>query len=305
MFGYRPDGRRISNIDPIVRITPYLMPMRCDAQVFLQHKVDYEKLARYIAAQRMKDEQITFMNIIVAAYVRAVSQHPEVNRFIMTKQYYSRNNCTVSYTMLKGPQSAEDGETAVKIHFDLTDTIYDVRDRMSAAINATAVWSRRTLRISWQGGHGRARLADAGGRSGASAGSLRLVPRRVAGRAALPHGHVHHQQRLHRFASCEPPHLQFWQHQPVLRHGYGGAYRGAGQRGQAEDEASAAYRHHGRRARLLRAAYYAGFFATMSAALNDPASLEVPPESVRFDPHAEYHVPKLHETAAQGATVQG
>ena len=50
MFGYRPDGRRISNIDPIVRMTPYLMPMRCDAQVFLQHKVDYEKLARYIAA---------------------------------------------------------------------------------------------------------------------------------------------------------------------------------------------------------------------------------------------------------------
>ena len=87
MFGYRPDGRRISNIDPIVRITPYLMPMRCDAQVFLQHKVDYEKLARYIAAQRMKDEQITFMNIIVAADVRAISQHPEVNRFIMNKQY--------------------------------------------------------------------------------------------------------------------------------------------------------------------------------------------------------------------------
>ena len=36
MFGYRPDGRRISSIDPIVRITPYLMPMRCDAQVILK-----------------------------------------------------------------------------------------------------------------------------------------------------------------------------------------------------------------------------------------------------------------------------
>ena len=54
MFGYRPDGRRISSIDPIVRITPYLMPMRCDAQVFLQHKLDYEKMARYIAAQSAK-----------------------------------------------------------------------------------------------------------------------------------------------------------------------------------------------------------------------------------------------------------
>ena len=75
MFGYRPDGRRISDIDPIVRITPYLMPTRVDAQVYLQHKVDYEKLARYIAAQRMKDEQITHIaidatKIVVPAFVR-------------------------------------------------------------------------------------------------------------------------------------------------------------------------------------------------------------------------------------------
>ena len=40
MFGFRPDGRRVSSIDPIVGITPYLMPMRCDAQVFLQQRVD-------------------------------------------------------------------------------------------------------------------------------------------------------------------------------------------------------------------------------------------------------------------------
>ena len=51
MFGFRPDGRRVSSIDPIVGITPYLMPMRCDAQVFLQHRVDYELLTRYIGTQ--------------------------------------------------------------------------------------------------------------------------------------------------------------------------------------------------------------------------------------------------------------
>ena len=76
MFGYRPDGRRTKNIDPIVQITPYLMPMRCDAQVMLQHSVDYETMARYIAKKATEGERITFMQIIVAAYVRAVSQHP-------------------------------------------------------------------------------------------------------------------------------------------------------------------------------------------------------------------------------------
>ena len=37
MFGFRPEGRRIHDVDPIVAITPYLMPQRCDAQVFLSH----------------------------------------------------------------------------------------------------------------------------------------------------------------------------------------------------------------------------------------------------------------------------
>ena len=130
MFGFRPDGRRVSSIDPIVGITPYLMPMRCDAQVFLQHRVDYELLTRYIAAQAAKGEKITFMQIITAAFVRTVSQHPEINRFILNKQFFARNMCAVSFTMLKNPQNAEMGETAVKVKYDLTDTIYDVRDRM-------------------------------------------------------------------------------------------------------------------------------------------------------------------------------
>ena len=49
MFGFRPEGRRIHDVDPIVAITPYLMPQRCDAQVFLSHDADYEPLMRYIA----------------------------------------------------------------------------------------------------------------------------------------------------------------------------------------------------------------------------------------------------------------
>ena len=134
MFGFRPDGRRVKNMDPIVRMTPYLMPMRCDAQVYLQHKVDYEMLARYISKLSAQGEKVTFMNIIVAAFVRAVSENPELNRFIMNKQCFSRNNCTVSFTMLKNPQDFHSGETGVKIFYDLTDTLFDVRDRMEAAV---------------------------------------------------------------------------------------------------------------------------------------------------------------------------
>ena len=144
MFGRRPDGRRIDGIDPVMKITPYVMPMRCDAQVFLKHRADMEKMSRYIRRQkREKGEQISYMQIIVAAYVRAISRNTEVNRFIMNKQLFARNNCSAAFTILKDPSDADKGEAVVKIKFDLTDTIYDVRDRMAAAVAASrpASWT--------------------------------------------------------------------------------------------------------------------------------------------------------------------
>ncbi len=135
MFGRRPDGRRVKGIDPVMRITPYVMPMRCDAQVFLKHRADLEDLSRYIRKQKAeRNETITHMQIVIAAYVRAVSQNPEANRFIMNKQLFARNNCSAAFTILKNPANADDGEAVVKIKFDLTDTIYDVRDRITAGV---------------------------------------------------------------------------------------------------------------------------------------------------------------------------
>ena len=101
MFGRRPDGRRVKGLDPVMQITPYVMPMRCDAQVFLKHRADMDRLSRYIRRQKAeKGETISYMQIIVAAYVRAVSANPEVNRFIMNKQLFARNNCSAAFTIL-------------------------------------------------------------------------------------------------------------------------------------------------------------------------------------------------------------
>ncbi|MDD3214719.1 MAG: hypothetical protein PHY64_13670, partial [Eubacteriales bacterium] len=101
MFGFRPDGRRVRHMDPIIQATPYLMPMRCDAMVFLHHDVEYEPLMRYIADKsRNEGVKITFLEVIIASYIRAISQVPEVNRFIMNKQYYNRLELTSAMTIL-------------------------------------------------------------------------------------------------------------------------------------------------------------------------------------------------------------
>ena len=90
MFGKRGDGWLVKEIDPIIALTPYLMPMRCDAQVMLGYEVNYEKLARYIVAKNAEGYKISFMDIIIAAYVRSVAEMPHVNRFIANKRVYAR-----------------------------------------------------------------------------------------------------------------------------------------------------------------------------------------------------------------------
>ncbi len=135
MFGRRADGRVLKEVDPIVALTPYLMPMRCDAQVILNYKVDYERLARYIVQKGNEGYKFTFMELLIAAYVRTVSELPEINRFVSNKRLYARTQLTASFALLKETQEVDAiEENTVKCHFDPRDTIYDVAERVNNAI---------------------------------------------------------------------------------------------------------------------------------------------------------------------------
>ena len=297
MFGFRPDGRRISDIEPIVRITPYLMPTRVDSMVFLQHEVDFEMLTRYIAAQAIKGEKVTYMQIIIAAFVRAVSQHPEINRFIMNKQYYSRKNCTVSFSVLHDPQDADKGETTVKIKFDPTDTLYDVRDRMNEAIEKNrgeeaknfadklasfvlAVPGLATLVVAL------VRLLDRYGLCpGALLDSLPFhTSMFITNNASIGLHHVNH--HIYNFGSTS---LFFGMGTPlkkaVVEHGEARMKRFL-PIGITADE------------RVSSGAHFARFFTTMNRCLNHPEMLETPPEVVLYDPKVEYHVAKPEKKKA-------
>lgn len=135
MFGHRADGKLLKKIDPVVALTSYLMPMRCDAQVFSSIKVDYEKMAKYIVEQGGKGHKISFMELIIASYVRTISEMPEMNRFVANKRLYARTQLAVSFTLLKDAEQGEDAEeNTVKCYFDPRDTVFDVAERVNKAI---------------------------------------------------------------------------------------------------------------------------------------------------------------------------
>ena len=301
MFGRRPDGRRVKGIDPVMQITPYVMPMRCDAQVLLKHRADMEILSRYIRRQkRENNETVSYMQIVVAAYVRAVSRNPEVNRFIMNKQLFARNNCSAAFTILKDPSDADKGEAVVKIKFDLSDTLYDVRDRMVAAVAANrgdqppgfvdkllrflfAVPGLATVVV------GLVRFLD---RYGLAPGVLMeelpfYVGMYITNTASIGLHDVNHHiynwgnvglffgmGLTEKVAVVEDGEVRMKRYLPI---------------GITADE------------RVCSGAHYARFFADMKRYLEHPELLETPPEKVRFDNVCEYHEPKIGKPAAEEA----
>lgn len=135
MFGRRPDGRRVLQDDPILGFAPYLMPTRVDAQVHSVQRVDCDALTSYIREQRDKGNALSYMDLIIAAYVRVISQHPDMNRYIHNKRLYARNTICVSLALLKTfEDSNQIRETTIKLHFEPTATVYEVHDILHKAI---------------------------------------------------------------------------------------------------------------------------------------------------------------------------
>ena len=292
MFGRRPDGRRIRGIDPIMRITPYIMPMRCDAQVFLKYRADLEVLLDYIRRQRLeKNEQITYMQIFVAAYVRAISRNPQVNRFIMNKQLFARNNCSCAFTILKNPQDIDKGEAVVKIKFDLTDTIYDVRDRMEAVIAANRIdhppgFIEKLLGF----------LFSVPGLATAVGALARLLDRYGLAPGVL-------MEELPFYVGMYITNTASIQLQDVNHHLYNwgnvGIFVGMG----LEERSAVVENGHTRMKRFLpigvtidervcSGAHYARFMKDIRRYMRHPELLELPPDEVCFDQDIEYHEPK-------------
>ncbi len=294
MFGHRPDGRRVKKMDPIVRFTPYLMPMRCDAQVFLDQDVDYDPLVRYIAKKSREGIKITFMEIIIAAFVRAISQSPECNRFVMNNQLYDRKELTVSFVVLVENAQGEQEESIAKVFFDPNDTIFDVSTRVKHAIEQN--------RNTEENGNVLNALA-------AFLMSVPLLPNLVVGlvklldrygllpkflmdilpfysslfvtnMASIGMDRVYH--HIYNFGNTS----LFFSLGNVKR-SYGVNSKGEVIRNRSMPVGITADE------RICGGAVYGKMFAIFKNALKDPSILETPVDAVNFSPNCEYHVKPL------------
>ena len=127
------EGRR-RRLDPFSAIIPYIMVQRNDAQNHIEISFETANAEAMIRELRQEGyDSIGMLHILIAAYVRTVSQRPAVNRFIRGQKIYARNDIVVNLAVKK-KMSLEGVETTIKMHFKPEYTIFDVYDVVNDAL---------------------------------------------------------------------------------------------------------------------------------------------------------------------------
>ena len=134
-FGDRKEGRLLRSLDPYTKFMPYIMPTRNDGCNQYEESFEVTQVDRRLRALRREGYKgIGMLHFIIASYVRCVSMLPGVNRFVVGRRIFARNNIEIGMTV-KRSMSVDATETSIKVIFEPTDTIFDVYRKMNEKID--------------------------------------------------------------------------------------------------------------------------------------------------------------------------
>ena len=134
-WGDRKDGRLLRSREPMSVVETFILVDRVGATNFIQDKVEISKAEEYI--RRKREEGLNgfgLMHVMVASYVRVVSQMPAVNRFVSGQRVYARDRIEVNID-IKKEMTLEAPNTCVKIILSADDTAEEVYRKMKEVID--------------------------------------------------------------------------------------------------------------------------------------------------------------------------
>ena len=122
----RADGKRLRNTDPMYRVAAHIMDKRVDSMNMINIDIPYDPMQEYINNKRKEGIRISHLSLVIAAYVRTMSEFPELNRFIVNKKVYTRNEVAIGMVVLKSGEKTNG--TMSKMYFDKANTVFEVND---------------------------------------------------------------------------------------------------------------------------------------------------------------------------------
>lgn len=134
----RRDGKFVKNLDGMHVLMPYLKPNRCDSDVYINYKVDVTNLIKYVEKKKKDnpDIKLTYFHVFVTAIGKVIYNRPLLNRFVVNKRYYDRNNVSVAF-VAKGEFTDESKEFMSTINIEKEDTLDSIRQKVLDKVTKT------------------------------------------------------------------------------------------------------------------------------------------------------------------------
>lgn len=132
----RRDGKIIKNMSGTNILMPYILPKRSDSEVYINYKLDVTNLIKYVDKKRKENpnDKLTYFHIFLTAIAKVIYNRPLLNRFVVNKTYYERNNVSLSF-VAKTDFNDKSEELMSTIIIDDNDTLDTIRKKTLSKVN--------------------------------------------------------------------------------------------------------------------------------------------------------------------------
>ncbi|MBP5224397.1 MAG: 2-oxo acid dehydrogenase subunit E2 [Lachnospiraceae bacterium] len=130
-WGDRKDGTLIRDLDSMHFIMAHIYRNRTDNEAFISETFDLTNLEPYLEKKNEGNEGYRYnvFQVLVSAFTKAVHLRPRMNRFIVNRNYYQRNEVTSAFVVRVKMQD-ESNEGLAFVHSTKDSTIDSMHDEI-------------------------------------------------------------------------------------------------------------------------------------------------------------------------------
>jgi hypothetical protein len=139
-FFSRPDGIYLRDIDPFMRFFPFIMQKRNESAIYFKQEIDITEIKVFLhlrnheAVKNGIGVKMTLFHVVLAAMIRVVAERPQMNRFVIGRRVYQRDEFSLAFVM-KREFKDDAKEEIVVMKFDPADNLDTVADKLQKEIH--------------------------------------------------------------------------------------------------------------------------------------------------------------------------
>lgn len=135
----RKDATRVKDLDAVHKIMPFLMPNRCEAEVYFVEKIDVTELIKYLEKinhGKEKHEKVTLFHAVITAVGQTIYNRPLLNRFVTGKRFYDRKEISFSF-VAKNKLADEAEERLIILNAKEDMNLFDISEKILKIVSKT------------------------------------------------------------------------------------------------------------------------------------------------------------------------